>query len=215
VADGDQGEDRDPGDVRRLLDRASARPFLFVVAGLAVALLDVRVGFFDLLPDAVGYAAVAHALTLPALAGCGRDSVAGRVAALVGLGASVPGVVSVGWTRHADQMLVSGGWVPDAFGQLLGLVEAMAAAAVLFFLCRVVSRLATDGGLDEVAGYADQYGPWTPIPLLLAALLGLVVLVGGQPAPEAVAALVQLGVYAAFAVPIVLLAWVDHRGQAD
>jgi hypothetical protein len=212
MADRDHGEDRDRSEARRLLDRASTRPFLVAVAGLLVALLDVRIGFFDLLPDAVGYAAVAYALTLPALAGWGGDATAGRIAALVGMGASVPGLVSIGWDYHPGQTLLSGGsWSPDAFGQMLGLVEALSAAAMLFFLCRVMSRLATDRGLDDLTGYADQYGPWTPVPLLLAALLGLVVLVGGQPAPDVVAALVQLGVYAAFAVPIVFLAWADRR----
>lgn len=186
---------------------------LLAVAGLVVVLLDVRVGFFDLLPDAVGYAAVAYALSLPALAGRGQDAVSARVAALVGAGASAPGLVSVGWDYHSGRFLVTGGsWTINAFGQVLGLVETVAGAAVLFFLCRMVARLATERRWEGLARRAEQYGAWTPLPLLLAALLGLVVLVGGQPAPDAVAALVQLGVYAAFAAPIVFLAWADSRG---
>ncbi|HEX5495813.1 MAG TPA: hypothetical protein VFX70_14675 [Mycobacteriales bacterium] len=215
------GEDRDYRSVPRLLDRVSARPFLLAVAGLVVVLLDVRIGFFDLLPDACGYAAVAYALTRPALtrpapAGRGQhrgqDVVAARVAALVGMGASVPELVSIGWNYQSGRLLLSGGsWSINAFGQVLDLVETLAAAAVVFLLCRVLARLAAARGLPELARYADQYGPWTPIPLLLSALLGVVVLVGGQPAPNVVAALVQLGVYAAFAAPIVFLAWADHR----
>lgn len=206
------GEDRDYRSVPRLLERVSARPFLLAVAGLVVVLLDVRIGFFDLLPDACGYAALGYALTRPALAGWGQDSFAARVAALVGLGASIPELVSIGWNYQSGRLLASGGsWSINAFGQVLDLTETLAAAATVFFVCRVVSRLATAHGLGELARYADQYGPWTPIPLLLSTLLGVVVLVGGQPAPNVVAALVQLGVYAAFAAPVVFLAWADPR----
>lgn len=206
------GDDRDSPNVPRLRDRVSARPFLLAVAGLVVVLLDVRIGFFDLLPDACGYAAVAYALTRPALSGGGQDIAAGRVAALVGVGASIPELVSIGWDYHPGRFLISGdSWSITVFGQVLGLIETLAAAAMVFFLCRSLSRLAAARRLADLAGYADQYGPWTPIPLLLSALLGVVMLVGGQPAPDVVAALVQLGVYGAFAAPIVFLAWADRR----
>jgi hypothetical protein len=203
-------------DAQALLHRVSRRPCLLSVAGVLLVLLDVRAGFFDLLPDAPGYAAVAFAATRPALAGQ-RDGPQRRAfaAALVGLASAVPELVSIGWTYHpGPRLFVGGWWSVNTFGRLLALAGSAATAVLLASLCGLVSHLADRHGLHDLAGHARRARPWVAAAVGLDALVALVVLLGGGGPPELAGALVALGVYAAFAVVVVLLAWLDRVVRA-
>lgn len=203
-------------DGQALLHRVSRRPCLLSVAGLLLVLLDVRVGFFDLLPDALGFAAVGYAVTRPALADP-RGGYQRRVvgAALVGVASAVPELVSVGWTYHPGPTgpFTGGWWSPNTFGRLLALVGSVATAVLLCALCGLVARLADRDGTRDLAGYADRAGPLVAVAVGLDAVVAFVVLLGGSGPPELVGALVALGVYAAFTAVVVLLAWLDRSAH--
>lgn len=205
------------GAAGMLLQRVSRRPCLLAVAGLLVVVLDVRVGFVDLLPDAIGYAAVAYAVSRPVMVNASRAEWHRRPfsAALVGLASAVPELVSVGWTYHPGaNPFVNGSWSTNTFGRLLALVGTAATAVLLYSLCGLVARLASRRGLPDLADRALGARQWVAVPVCLDALLALVVLLGGVPAPDLVGATVSLGVYAAFATVIVFLVWLDLAARA-
>lgn len=133
-------------------ERPAPGPLRTVAWGLLLVLLDLRVGWFDLLPDVVGWVLVA--------VGTGRllaDRPGDPGGRLVRLGAGLSAVLAL--ADVVARVVVDGGR-PDAVALVLG-TGGIALGTAMFSLAAVVSVLTVLAYLGVVLGCATRGGDET------------------------------------------------------